>query len=338
MFEKIGSPFFKDDKGDTWFDPSKGFGEDWFKYDSMDWNHKMQLIDAHKEGRWKTNAELEKYIAEKDEKEEQYYKGLQSSISPNDQEFYSVSFHRRETDKGNTIRQTNQNILDRIWTDDAKAKEQSLAGAVDQFKSTYLQGKSENEIKEMFLKNLHDENSPTNILKAYFDEDGYTESAVAKKFSTEEMANYIAKKAVYEKAMGKDLGNEVLNNWATRWINSNEDFSEKAKHLAKDVAIGTVNTIASSYNGIRRFGLLGQEANVFKDLDGNIVRTEDVTKDKNDPSKFVSIVRDDDGNVMKDKNGNVMTKPVSSVTLSKIALDDLGYDSEGNKRDWFTNM
>lgn len=324
VFYQAFNPFFDDDESKTGpngelYDANKGMGRDFFKYNLMSTEAKRELLESG----WLTKSEIDDKISKKQHDTHQMhmdpgFAGTESGAAA----IFSYNFLGKDLEEP-IDRGQNDKLIERIYSRDLKKKTFELAPIVDQYYTEIISQMSDDEVKAAFMKAIkpNEGEGAAYIYSAYFNDDGTSSEAETGKFSREDMRQFLARKAVYDYYLGPEAGYDALNNQGKEYINDHQAWYTYAGLLAKDIAISTASYTADKWNSIRRLTLLGQDANVYMTNDGKVVPTADVINE--------------DGQSFYEVDGKKV--PVHAQTLSKIALDDMGYDSDGNERGWFNN-
>lgn len=318
------NPFFEDDESKKGlngelYDASKGMGRDFFKYNLMSTEAKRELLESD----WLTKSEIDDKISKEQHDIHQMHMdpGFAGTERGADAIF---SYNMLGKDLEETIdRGQNDKLIEGIYSRDLKKKTSELAPVVDQYYTENISQMSDDEVKANFMKTIkpNEGEGAAYIYSAYFNDDGTSSERETDKFSIDDMRQFLARKAVYDYYLGPEAGYDALNNQGKEYINDHQAWYTYAGLLAKDIIISTASYTADKWNSIRRLTLLGQDANVYMTNDGKVVPTADVINE--------------DGQSFYEVDGEKV--PVHAQTLSKIALDDMGYDSDGNERGWFNN-
>lgn len=323
-FYQAFNPFFDDDENKTGtngelYDASKGMGRDFFKYNLMSTEAKKELLESD----WLTKSEIDDKISKKQHDTYQMYMdprfaGTESGAAA----IFSYNLFGKDLEES-IDRGQNDKLIEGIYSRDLKKKTSELAPVVDQYYTENISQMSDDEVKANFMKAIkpNEGEGAAYIYSAYFNDDGTSSEIETGKFSRDDMRQFLARKAVYDYYLGPEAGYDALNNQGKEYINDHQAWYTYAGLLAKDIAISTASYTADKWNSVRRLTLLGQDANVYMTNDGKVVPTADVINE--------------DGQSFYEVDGEKV--PVHAQTLSKIALDDMGYDSDGNERGWFNN-
>lgn len=323
-FYQAFNPFFDDDENKTGangelYDASKGMGRDFFKYNLMSPEAKRELLESG----WLTKSEIDDKISKKQHDTHQMhmdprFAGTEGGAAA----IFSYNFLGKDLEES-IDRGQNDKLIEGIYSRDLKKKTSELAPVVDQYYTENISQMSDDEVKANFMKAIkpNEGEGAAYIYSAYFNDDGTSSEGETDKFSIDDMRQFLARKAVYDYYLGPEAGYDALNNQGKEYINDHQAWYTYAGLLAKDIAISTASYTADKWNSIRRLTLLGQDANVYMTNDGKVVPTADVINE--------------DGQSFYEVDGEKV--PVHAQTLSKIALDDMGYDSDGNERGWFNN-
>lgn len=321
-FYEAFNPFFDDDENKTGtngelFDASKGMGRDFFKYNLMSPEAKRELLESD----WLTKSEIDKKI--KDEQSKTHQMHMDPTFAGTEGGSAAIfSYNLLGKDLEETIdRGQNDKLIERIYSEDLKKQTNELAPLVDQYYTEVIADKSDDEIKSEFMNAIKSPDGAAYIYSAYFNDDGTSSESETDKFSIDDMRQFLAKKAVYDYYLGPEAGYDALNNQGKEYINDHQAWYTYAGLLAKDIAISTASYTADKWNSVRRLTLLGQDANVYMTNDGQVVPTNNVKFEGDQPYYEV------DGQKI----------PVHQQTLSLTALDDMGKDSNGENRGWFNN-
>lgn len=323
-FYQAFNPFFDDDENKTGtngelYDANKGMGRDFFKYNLMSTEAKKELLESG----WLTKSEIDDKIRKKQHDTYKMYMdprfaGTESGAAA----IFSYNFLGKDLEES-IDRGQNDKLIEGIYSRDLKKKTSELAPVVDQYYTENISQMSDDEVKANFMKAIkpNEGEGAAYIYSAYFNDDGTSSEVETGKFSRDDMRQFLARKAVYDYYLGPEAGYDALNNQGKEYINDHQAWYTYAGLLAKDIAISTASFTADKWNSVRRLALLGQDANVYMTNDGKVVPTADVINE--------------DGQSFYEVDGEKV--PVHAQTLSKIALDDMGYDSDGNERGWFNN-
>lgn len=336
-FYQTYNPFFDDDENSTGpngelYDASKGMGRDFFKYNRMSADAKLELLESG----WLNNSEINAKI-EKDRKlRERSTKGfLQASAgAPTYSQAalgaYVFAENAAEGIEENTTRKHNDKIIEDIWARDLRKKTSELSPIVDQYYMENISPKDDNEIRSMFMEAIKPKDGAAHIYSAYFNDNGDSSEEETSNFSIDDMRRFLAKKAVYDYYLGPDAGYDALNNEGKEYINDHQSAWTYTGLLLKDVGISAASYTADKWNSVRRMGLMAQDAiegdvNVWLTNDGKVVSSDDSNIQNKNGQYFYT-----------DENGQII--PVHQQQLSRVALDDLGYNSDGNQRGWWNNQ
>lgn len=323
-FYQAFNPFFDDDENKTGtngelYDANKGMGRDFFKYNLMNTEAKKELLESG----WLTKSEIDDKISKEQHDTHQMhmdprFAGTESGAAA----IFSYNFFGKDLEES-IDRGQNDKLIEGIYSRDLKKKTSELAPVVDQYYTENISQMSDDEVKANFMKAIkpNEGEGAAYIYSAYFNDDGTSSEVETGKFSRDDMRQFLARKAVYDYYLGPEAGYDALNNQGKEYINDHQAWYTYAGLLAKDIAISTASYTADKWNSVRRLTLLGQDANVYMTNDGKVVPTADVINE--------------DGQSFYEVDGEKV--PVHAQTLSKIALDDMGYDSDGNERGWFNN-
>lgn len=323
-FYQAFNPFFDDDENKTGtngelYDASKGMGRDFFKYNLMSTEAKKELLESG----WLTKSEIDDKISKKQHDTYQMYMdprfaGTEGGAAA----IFAYNFLGKDLEES-IDRGQNDKLIEGIYSRDLKKKTSELAPVVDQYYTENISQMSDDEVKANFMKAIkpNEGEGAAYIYSAYFNDDGTSSEIETGKFEKDDMRQFLARKAVYDYYLGPEAGYDALNNQGKEYINDHQAWYTYAGLLAKDIAISTASYTADKWNSVRRLTLLGQDANVYMTNDGKVVPTADVINE--------------DGQSFYEVDGEKV--PVHAQTLSKIALDDMGYDSDGNERGWFNN-
>ena len=323
-FYKAFNPFFDDDENKTGtngelYDANKGMGRDFFKYNLMSTEAKKELLESD----WLTKSEIDDKISK--EQHDTYQMHMDPRFAGTEggaAAIFSYNFLGKNLEES-IDRGQNDKLIEGIYSRDLKKKTSELAPVVDQYYTENISQMSDDEVKANFMKAIkpNEGEGAAYIYSAYFNDDGTSSEGETDKFSIDDMRQFLARKAVYDYYLGPEAGYDALNNQGKEYINDHQAWYTYAGLLAKDIAISTASYTADKWNSVRRLTLLGQDANVYMTNDGKVVPTADVINE--------------DGQSFYEVDGEKV--PVHAQTLSKIALDDMGYDSDGNERGWFNN-
>lgn len=323
-FYQAFNPFFDDDENKTGttgelYDANKGMGRDFFKYNLMSTEAKKELLESG----WLTKSEIDDKISKK---QHDTYKAYLDPIFASTESGHAAIFSYNLLGKDieeSIDRGQNDKLIEGIYSRDLKKKTSELAPVVDQYYTENISQMSDDEVKANFMKAIkpNEGEGAAYIYSAYFNDDGTSSEIETGKFEKDDMRQFLARKAVYDYYLGPEAGYDALNNQGKEYINDHQAWYTYTGLLAKDIAISTASYTADKWNSVRRLTLLGQDANVYMTNDGKVVPTADVINE--------------DGQSFYEVDGEKV--PVHAQTLSKIALDDMGYDSDGNERGWFNN-
>lgn len=323
-FYQAFNPFFDDDENKTGtngelYDANKGMGRDFFKYNLMSTEAKKELLESD----WLTKSEIDDKISKEQHDTHQMhmdprFAGTESGAAA----IFSYNFLGKDLEES-IDRGQNDKLIEGIYSRDLKKKTSELAPVVDQYYTENISQMSDDEVKANFMKAIkpNEGEGAAYIYSAYFNDDGTSSEVETGKFSRDDMRQFLARKAVYDYYLGPEAGYDALNNQGKEYINDHQAWYTYTGLLAKDIVISTASYTADKWNSVRRLTLLGQDANVYMTNDGKVVPTADVINE--------------DGQSFYEVDGEKV--PVHAQTLSKIALDDMGYDSDGNERGWFNN-
>lgn len=323
-FYQAFNPFFDDDENKTGtngelYDANKGMGRDFFKYNLMSTEAKKELLESD----WLTKSEIDDKISKEQHDTHQMhmdprFAGTESGAAA----IFSYNLLGKDIEES-IDRGQNDKLIEGIYSRDLKKKTSELAPVVDQYYTENISQMSDDEVVANFMKAIkpNEGEGAAYIYSAYFNDDGTSSEIETGKFEKDDMRQFLARKAVYDYYLGPEAGYDALNNQGKEYINDHQAWYTYAGLLIKDIAISTASYTADKWNSVRRLTLLGQDANVYMTNDGKVVPTADVINE--------------DGQSFYEVDGEKV--PVHAQTLSKIALDDMGYDSDGNEGGWFNN-
>lgn len=323
-FYQAFNPFFDDDENKTGtngelYDASKGMGRDFFKYNLMSTEAKKELLESG----WLTKSEIDDKIRKKQhDTYKMYLDPIFAGTGNGHAAIFAYNFLGKDIEES-IDRGQNDKLIEGIYSRDLKKKTSELAPVVDQYYTENISQMSDDEVVANFMKAIkpNEGEGAAYIYSAYFNDDGTSSEIETGKFKKDDMRQFLARKAVYDYYLGPEAGYDALNNQGKEYINDHQAWYTYTGLLAKDIAISTASYTADKWNSVRRLTLLGQDANVYMTNDGKVVPTADVINE--------------DGQSFYEVDGEKV--PVHAQTLSKIALDDMGYDSDGNERGWFNN-
>lgn len=328
-FFQAYNPFFEDDPnnvdelGNPLYDANKGMGRDYFKYNLLGTDAKRKLLESD----WKTKSEIDQLISDK---QKSTYETLQNSMQYNPEvasgALFSYTMLGKELEEG-IDRGLNDKILERIYDDDLVEKGKVLAPTVQQYKEAEIDNLPDAEVQKQFAAAIRPKEGPASIYSAYFDENGQSTEDETKGFSIDDMRAYLAKKAVYEQVLGAEVGFDALNNEAKKYLNENQSGWTYAGLLLKDIGIGAASYTADKVNSVRALYLAAEDAingnvEAFMTRDGQYVPKDQV---QNENGEY--FYTNDEGQKI----------PVSQQSVSRVTLDQLGLDEDGNKRRAFFN-
>lgn len=315
-FYKAYNPFLNDDESSTGpkgvlLDSSKGLGEDWYKYDSMDSDSKIKLLESG----YKTPSEMNKII-------EEHKKALDTAYANIPNSFMKPAYGTFAEPISESVEvKRNDKILEKIYNEDLKKKREELAPLEQKFYEEAILNLFDDDVASRFMEAIKPKEGPAYIYSAYFNDDGTSSSSETKDFSIDDMRHFLAKKFIYDYYLGSTVGYDALNNEGKEYLNKHQTKSTYAALLAKDIGISALSYTADKWNGLRRATLIGQTADVYITNDGEVVPTKDVKFNGKQP-----VYTKDD-----------KTVPVHKENLSLIALDDMGKDENGEDKVGFNN-
>lgn len=361
---KFANPYVDDDptKG---FDENKGIGSDWFKFSQMSLDNQRTLLE---DSNYKTPAEREKEkesvatprniwntIANLPSISYNWFHGYGEFNTDNKSEdskyfdpwYYLTeglsSIGRLPTDTADAmaerkVQNKSNEALEKAYTRDREEKDNALAPYKEALMENLFQNADNQAIKDSFLQNLDFGGGRKHIFGAYFDKDGNPNSSEGQSITVEDMAEYLARKELYSQIYDEETAASMLENWGQDLISKRQGTWRKLQLLGADVEIGMITYAADMYNSVRRKGLQARDA--YDRIVGN--KTEVYLNNKGEvlPTNEVN------ANLSTDENGNLIyTNPktgesqvVHKEHMSRMALDDLGLNDEGEERDLFNNV
>lgn len=324
VFDERYSSLFNDDENTTGpegelYDPSKGMGRDFFKYNIMSDESKLKLIEQGYLSKSEMDARIHR---EQDELAQIHMDPRFAGTEAGSAAIFAYHGPFGKDFNETIERGQNDKILERIWAGDLRDKTRQLGPVVDQYYRDEISKLSDDEIDSGFMEAIKPKEGEgaAHIFAAYFNDDG-TPRREMENFSREDKRQFLAKKAVYDHYLGPEASYDALNNQGKEYLNNHQAWYTYVGLLAKDIGISTASYTADKWNSIRRLSLWGQSADVYMTNNGDVVPTADV--------KF------DGDQAFYEKDGQSI--PVYSQTLSLIALDDMGKDSNGEDRGSFNN-
>ena len=330
-FYKAYNPYFDDTEGSVGpngelYDASKGMGRDFGKYSIMSPEAKRELLESG----WLTKSEIDKKI--KDKQDETYKTQMDPRFAGTEAGAAAIfSYNMLGKDLEEKLdRGHNDKILEDIWARDLRKKAAELSPVVNQYYAENIAQLSDDDVKAQFMAAIKPKDGPANIYSAYFNDNGESSEGETSDFSIDDMRQFLAKKAVYDYYMGPDAGYDALNNEGKEYINDHQSAWTYTGLLLKDVGISAASYTADKWNSVRRMGLMAQDAiegdvNVWLTNEGKVIKPENGNIQNRNGQYFYT-----------DESGQVI--PVHQQQLSRVALDDLGYDSDGNQRGWWNNQ
>jgi hypothetical protein len=323
-FKERFNPFFENGpnkKGadGILYDPNKGMGSDYFKYyNSLSDDAKEELLNSD----YRSISELKEEQEEATKKRHSAKNLVAHSYAP---AFGGGGLQlMAEQEAHDTFdKKHNDAILQRIYSEDNKKKAALLTNKVQEVYDGYYKNLKGDELNKAFQEAIHPKKGTGQayVLSAYFDKGKSTEDET-EDFSDENKREFLAKKRVYDAALGEEVGHDALNDEYKQYISDHTGFWKYQGLLARDIGIGAAAYTADKWNSMRRVSLIGQDANVFVTEKGEIVPTEDVKFNGKTP-------------YYTDKEGNKIE--VHTENRSLLNLDDLGKDETGKDRGWFNN-
>lgn len=330
-FYQAFNPFFDDDENKTGangelYDASKGMGRNFFKYNLMSPEAKRELLESG----WLTKSEIDEKISKQQQETHQMHMDPRfAGTEGGSAAIFSYNMLGKDLEES-IDRGQNDKLIERIYSNDLKEKTNELAPVVDQYYTENISQMSDDEVKSNFMKAIKPDEGEgaAYIYSAYFNDNGNSNESETEKFSIDDMRQFLAKKAVYDYYLGPEAGYDALNNQGKEYINDHQAWYTYAGLLAKDIAISTASYTADKWNSVRRIGLMAQDAtdgdvSAWITNDGKVVKSDNVSQGEDGQYYYT------------DESGKVI--PVHQQQLSRIALDDMGYDSDGNERGWFNN-
>lgn len=299
------------------YDPNKGLGTDFFKLNNiLSTKAKQQLLNSD----WLTKSEMDEKIRNI-KKVNRRVAFINKALAENSSDIIA---HMEAESASNDIeeftsRAHNDDILDKIYSEDLKNTTSFFKPEVDKAYNEIIQNKSEEEINKEFNKAINPDNGdPAYIYSAYFNASGESSEEETKDFTIQDKAKFIAKKAIYDTYIGVGAGYDALNNEGKEYLEEHQGKIKYTALLLKDTAISAASYAADKWNSARKITLMGRDSEVYLDNDGNVVPTKDVHN-----------------GIYTTKDGKKI--PVHKESLSLLALDDMGKDGNGEDRGWFNN-
>jgi hypothetical protein len=255
------------------------------------------------------------------------------------------------------LKMKNDKIFQNIYNNEADGSAERLGPQVSsEYMSQASKNLSDDQVKAAFIKAITpgsyvDEYGNPNrgvpMYAAYY-RDGKDIEDEMKNFSIDEMRQFLAKKAAYDKYLSPEMAATALNNEAQRYIKKNQDSITRFGLWAKDVGIASLSYSADKVNGLYNLYLLGKDR-LADGVDtglGKIQLGERPTVYMDDRGRVLSpsktkFYNGSDGKLYyNDENGNAHA--VHRQQISNAALHNMGKNSEGEDlgdlwgTDWMT--
>ena len=291
-------------------DESTGAGSAWEKISQLSTDAKEKLLNSE----WKTPAQMKK---EQDDRDSWYEKAIDFVAGE------AIQRYKQDS---------NQQIIDRIYNDDADAmaSNEKLTPIISQaYLNQDITGHDGEDTKRKFVKAIiPDYNNGNRGIPAFASHygDGSDDQVTSEMedFSIDEMRQILAKKAVYDQYLSPDMAATALNNEAMRYIKNHQGSLKRLGLFAKDVGISAMSYTADKINGINNLLLMAEDKvsgmpTVYVDDASNIV---DTTKNTIYRSKDGSLFyKDADG-----KNHIVHQQQIARTTLHNMGKNEDGSD------------
>lgn len=188
-------------------------------------------------------------------------------------------------------RNSNQKTLDRIYGDDAdsRAASEEVAPIISQAYMDFdITGHDDQDTRKKFVEaitpNAQTGNRGISAFAAFYG-DGSEDQVKGEMedFSTDDMRQILAKKAVYEQIMSPEMAATALNNEAQRYIKDHQGKLKRLGLFAKDVGISALSYTADKVNGVYNLGLMAvdkfsDKPTVWVDDTGNIVANNEIAQ------------------------------------------------------------
>ena len=255
------------------------------------------------------------------------------------------------------LKMKNDKIFQNIYNNEADGSAERLGPQVSsEYMSQASKNLSDDQVKAAFIKAITpgsyvDEYGNPNrgvpMYAAYY-RDGKDIEDEMKNFSIDEMRQFLAKKAAYDKYLSPEMAATALNNEAQRYIKRNQDSITRFGLWAKDVGIASLSYSADKVNGLYNLYLLGKDR-LADGVDtglGRVQLGERPTVYMDDRGRVLSpsktkFYNGSDGKLYyDDENGNAHA--VHRQQISNAALHNMGKNSEGEDlgdlwgTDWMT--
>lgn len=338
-FEKRFSPVEKTDDGVTFVNPKKGLGYEYFDYNSMSLDNKKALLESD----YLLPDELKEKI-EKDKEGHFLYKLA---------DWGSTILHPMlgVDDKYNTMKNIEMTIPNAVEATITRSKVSDNKDIIESIHNRDLEEKKrladpysrkmyddlskldldDDTIKEAFIKDItpiEGQYQGNPVFAAYYG-NGTEVDSTMKDYDTDKMREYLSKKAAYTEIYGESVANNILTNEARKYISDKQSNWRYWEALGKDIGFSTASYTADKLNSVRQWYLgavdaVSDDVEVYMDDKRNVY-----------PIDSSSVVNSGNNTYIKNEDGS--TTKVWKTKLSRTSLDQMGYDTDGNKRGNFWN-
>lgn len=329
-FEKRFSSVEKTDDGVTFVNPKKGLGYEYFDYNSMSLDNKKALLESD----YLLPNELKEKI-EKDKEGHFLYKAAEFGshlANPAIEDFTMTIPDAIEASITRSKVSDNKDIIESIHNRDLEEKKR-LADPYSRkmYDDLSKLDLDDDTIKEAFIKDItpiEGQYQGNPVFAAYYG-NGTEVDSTMKDYDTDKMREYLSKKAAYTEIYGESVANNMLTNEARKYISDKQSNWRYWGALGKDIGFSAASYTADKLNSVRQWYLgavdaVSDDVEVYMDNKRNVY-----------PIDSSSVINSGNNTYIKNEDGS--TTKVWKTKLSRTSLDQMGYDTDGNKRGNFWN-
>ena len=288
-----------------------GAGSAWEKIQQLSTDAKEKLLNSE----WKTPGQMKK---EQDDRDSWYEKAIDFVAGE------AIQRYKQDS---------NQQILDRIYNDDADAmaKNEQLAPIISQaYLNQDITGHDDVDTKKKFVKAITpDYNNGNRGISAFASHYGNgSEDQITSEmedFTVDDMRQILAKKAVYDQYLSPEMAATALNNEAMRYLKQHQGSLKRLRLFAKDVGISAMSYTADKINGINNLLLMAEDKvsgmpTVWVDENGEVV--------ENSKIRPLANAKNDAKYGYKDEQGKIHT--VHQQQIARTTLHNMGKNEDGS--------
>lgn len=340
-FEERFSSVDKTEDGVSFINPKKGLGYDYFDYNSMSLDNKRDLVESD----YLLPNELNEKI--KEDKEGHFlYKATE--FGANIGKYPMSILFLGDTEKAKDLALTipdaieasitrrkasaNKDIIESIYNKDLEEKKRLADPYSRKIYNDLSKLKLDDDaIEEAFIKDItpvEGQYQGNPVFAAYYG-NGTEVDSTMKNYDTDAKREYLSKKAAYSQIYGESVANNMLTNEARKYIADKQSNWRYWEALGKDIGFSAASYTSDKLNSARQWYLgavdaVSDDVEVYMDNKRNIY-----------PLENSAIINDGKNTYIENEDGS--TTKVQKVKLSRTSLDQMGYDTEGNKRGNFWN-